>query len=143
MKVYITDDIFVNDVTNYTGEEMIEKKEKISLKDLLKLKKEGISYTKDPDKAGHWIKEIERKTERDFGGIMIKNFRHTRKFKAKDYDWDKIRKLKQDKESQKDENSFKSSLKVETNSKAGSDDVKAQTTKTLNSLENDDKDLTE
>ena len=47
---------------------------KISFLGLLKLKKEGINYTIDPKEARKWIKNIEYKQKRDFGGIMVKNF---------------------------------------------------------------------
>ena len=115
MKVYIIDDIFMEDTTYYTGEELEVYPVKISLLGLRKLKKEGISYTKDPEQVGKWIKEIEMKEDRDFGGIMIKKFKCAFKFNPNDYDWNKIKELKQkpgEEEQKKSNNSLKY-LKVE------------------------------
>lgn len=141
MRVYIIDDIFFHDVTDYTGEEMIVYPVKISLLDLLKLKKEGISYTRNPDKAGTWILNIRSKTNRDFGGIMIKHFIKAIRFNARDYNWDKIRQCKQDGEIVKPNpnrsRDFMTNLKVQTNSEGASSEIQERT----NNLEKDNNDL--
>ena len=72
MKVYILDDIFFESTTNYKGKEIIFYPVQLSIFEIKKLKKLGIQYTTDPKKAGAWIKHIECITQRDFGGIMIK-----------------------------------------------------------------------
>ena len=92
MKVYILDTIFLNDTTDYTGEEMIVYPVQLNGFEIKKLEKLGIQYTTDPDVVGKWIKHIEYIMQRDFGGIMIKSPKCAIKLNIP---WDNLQEIKE------------------------------------------------
>ena len=90
MKIYILDEIFWNDTTTYTGEEIIVYPVELDASEIKKLEELGIKYTTNPDEVAAWISQQESIKGRDFGGRMVKE--NAIKLNI---DWDKVRELKE------------------------------------------------
>jgi len=97
MRVYILDDYFLNETTEYTGEELIILPAKISFSGLQQLKKNGIRYSRNSQEALNWALDVQNATDRDFGGIMVaRRFgKNAIKFDYKEYNLAKIKKMKE------------------------------------------------
>ena len=64
----------------------------LNIFEIKKLEKLGIQYTTDPKKAGQWVKHVEHVTQRDFGGIMIKEPKYAIRLSIP---WDNLQEIKE------------------------------------------------